>query len=237
MMRTATVGSGGGGGGGACPVLLICRAISVSGTSVTAVAEICIPFRRPNASVSCPWIMNFWPLGILNCWFFPSSMVRMTETGGYVEHGAGHSLCRCDQFRRRRRDRGPLHGHARFELMNIELFAINSDGHTVRNIVEISESPIFRLDYDVISGNVDHRATLGLTTFVAGPLDTDVEVCTCAFVPSAKAVHNTPVPSRLHRIIRIKLDGSSFHSLLVGWIIFVIRALIGSLFRWAGIPK
>jgi len=60
-------GGGGGGGGGAVPVICACCVTTVSGTSTILVAEIFIPFLKPQASVTCPSTLNFWSLGILNC--------------------------------------------------------------------------------------------------------------------------------------------------------------------------
>src|SRR5215472_2387870 len=64
--KIGTSALGGGGGGGAVPVLWISWLTIVSGTSVTLWAETVIPFLRPQASVSRPLIVNFWPLGIWN---------------------------------------------------------------------------------------------------------------------------------------------------------------------------
>jgi len=49
------------------PVTFASCVTTVSGASTTLVAEIFIPFFNPQASVSCPSTLNFWPLGILNC--------------------------------------------------------------------------------------------------------------------------------------------------------------------------
>ena len=58
---------GGGGGGGMEPVNFFSCSTTVIGSSTTLVAEMVIPFFRPQASVSWPLTMNFCPLGILNC--------------------------------------------------------------------------------------------------------------------------------------------------------------------------
>jgi len=50
-----------------------------SGVSVTFVAEIFVPSLRPKASTIWPSTSNFWPSGILDSWFAPSSRVRITE--------------------------------------------------------------------------------------------------------------------------------------------------------------
>jgi len=49
------------------PVTFASCVTTVSGASTTLVAETCIPFLKPQASVICPFTLNFWPLGILNC--------------------------------------------------------------------------------------------------------------------------------------------------------------------------
>ena len=59
------------------PLTFLCWETTVSGTSTTLVAEIFIPFFRPKASSIWPSTLNFWPSGIVNCWFLPFSMVRM----------------------------------------------------------------------------------------------------------------------------------------------------------------
>ena len=68
------------------PLTFLCWETTVSGTSTTLVAEIFIPFFRPKASSIWPSTLNFWPSGIVNCWFLPFSMVRMTEVGGVTCH-------------------------------------------------------------------------------------------------------------------------------------------------------
>ena len=57
---------------------------TVSGTSTTFVAVTFIPFLRPQASTICPSTLNFWPFGILNSWFLLSSIVRITDLGGFT---------------------------------------------------------------------------------------------------------------------------------------------------------
>src|SRR5262249_50330755 len=84
---------GGGGGAGIVPVTLRCCATTSSGTSVTFVAVTFMPFCRPQASVICPLTSNFWPFGILNRWFLPSSNVRITEVGGLTYHTVPVTLC------------------------------------------------------------------------------------------------------------------------------------------------
>ena len=39
----------------------------VTGSSTTLVADTVIPLRRCHASKSCPFTLNLWPGGILNC--------------------------------------------------------------------------------------------------------------------------------------------------------------------------
>jgi hypothetical protein len=82
MSSVAPCLGGAGFGGGAVPVRTTSCDTTVSGVSVTAVAEMFIPSLRPQASVSWPSTLNFWPLGMLKDWFVPSSKVRMTEFGG-----------------------------------------------------------------------------------------------------------------------------------------------------------
>src|SRR5437667_2431005 len=73
---------GGGGGGGIVPVNCFWCSTTVSGSSTTLVAEIFIPCFRPNASVSWPFTLNFWPLGILKRSVLPSASFKITEFGG-----------------------------------------------------------------------------------------------------------------------------------------------------------
>src|SRR5580765_2856349 len=83
---TGTSAGGGGGGGGIVPVLCARCSTTVIGSSTTLVAETFIPFFKPQASTICPSTLNFWSLGILNCWFVPSSKVRITVFGGATCH-------------------------------------------------------------------------------------------------------------------------------------------------------
>jgi len=62
MMRTGISG-----GGGISPVRITLFRTTVSGTSVTDVAETFMPGFRENASVGCPSTVNFVPSGIVNC--------------------------------------------------------------------------------------------------------------------------------------------------------------------------
>jgi len=61
---TAPCGGGSGVGLGMVPVRTTFCDTTVSGVSVTAVAEMFIPFLRPQASVSWPLTLNFWPSGM-----------------------------------------------------------------------------------------------------------------------------------------------------------------------------
>ena len=51
--------AGGGGGGGIVPASALFTETSVIGSSTTFVAETLIPFFRPQASNSCPSMLNF----------------------------------------------------------------------------------------------------------------------------------------------------------------------------------
>src|SRR6476646_2651644 len=85
-IRIGTSAGGAGGGGGMLPVTFRCCSTTLIGSSTTLVAETIIPFFKPNASVSCPSTINFWPFGILNSWLVPSSRVRITVLGGEICH-------------------------------------------------------------------------------------------------------------------------------------------------------
>ena len=82
MSRVVPCLGGSGFGGAIVPVRFTSCDTTVSGVSVTAVAEMFIPSLRPQASVSRPLTMNRCPLGMLKDWFVPSSKDRMTEFGG-----------------------------------------------------------------------------------------------------------------------------------------------------------
>src|SRR5678816_291927 len=85
--------AGAAGAGGMVPVTFACRSTTVWGTSTIFVAETFIPFLRPQASTICPSTLNFCPWGILNCWFSPFSIVRMTDRGGFTCHTVPVTLC------------------------------------------------------------------------------------------------------------------------------------------------
>ena len=84
--RIGTSAGGGDGGVGAVPVTFRCCETTTSGDSVILVAETFIPFLKPKASVSFPSIVNFCPLGIVNCWTVPSSNRRETDDGGLTQN-------------------------------------------------------------------------------------------------------------------------------------------------------
>ena len=56
---------------GAVPAMWVCCETTVSGVSTARVASIFIPFRSPQASVSLPSTITFWPLGSANWWCDP----------------------------------------------------------------------------------------------------------------------------------------------------------------------
>src|SRR6516164_10174994 len=80
------IGASGGGGGGSCSVMAEFCATSVVGASTTFVADTFMPFLRPKTSVLLPFTMKVWPFGTLNCWFVPSSRVRITDEGAFTCH-------------------------------------------------------------------------------------------------------------------------------------------------------